>query len=148
MLEWIIAISCWPIIGISAGNYNPYFYCAIQATILLITYSLRKKGILTFGSPFVHYILALIIGHLVYLVKEWIPIVLAISCWPIIGPLEKNPDVLYYYCAIQLILLSITYFLRKKGVLTFGSPLVHYILALIIGHIIYVGSFVWVISHY
>ncbi len=53
----------------------------------------------------------------------------------------------YYYIVIQIIVLSITYFLRKIGILTFGSPLVYYLLALIIGHVVYVVTFVYLIAH-
>jgi len=73
--------------------------------------------------------------------------IIAISCWPIIGILARNPCVFYFYCAIQIILLAITYFLRKKGILTFCSPLLHYILAFIIGHVVIVGSFIWAMAH-
>ena len=39
-----------------------------------------------------------------------------------------------------------TYFLRKKGIVRSGSPLVHYILGLIIGHIVYVVIALWAIA--
>jgi len=124
-----------PNMSFSVGNYDFYIYCAIQATTLLITYFLRKKGILPSGFPHMQYVLALIIGHLVYLVKAWIVLIIFISCWPVIYILDGYFDVLYFYCAIQVIALLLTYFLRKKGMIMSGSPL----LGFIIGHLIYVA---------
>ncbi len=69
MVELIIAIMLWPFMaifgfGVSLEIY--YYYCPIQVITLLITYFLRKKGILASGSPFIHYIVAFIIGHVIY----------------------------------------------------------------------------------
>ena len=71
---------------------------------------------------------------------EWF---LAILCWPITVSLDGDFGFLVFYCAIQIIALSITYFLRKKRILTSGFPLVHYIVALIIGHLVYSVGFTW-----
>jgi hypothetical protein len=47
-----------PITGLLDGEFETaIIYCAIQATALLTTYFLRKKGIVASGSPLVHYIL-------------------------------------------------------------------------------------------
>jgi len=147
-MDWcLLKTSGGPIMSISDGNYDFYFYCAIQATILLITYVLRKKGILPFGFPLMQYVLALIIGHLAYIAKAWIVLIIFISCWPVIAILDGNFDIFYFYCAIQAIALLLTYFLRKKGMVISGSPL----LGFIIGHLIYVTIcaciLAWSLSH-
>ena len=153
MMDWILLMFAGgPITGLLDGEFETaIIYCAIQATALLITYFLRKKRIVTSGSPLKHYILALIIGHVVYVIRKLILLIIFFSCWPIIVILDGNFEIFCFYCAIQATALLITYFLRKKGVVTSGSPLRHYILGFIIGHIIYVVIcvciFAWSLSH-
>ena len=69
LIQFIILISCLPIIGLLDGDIGFFvIYCAIQIIALLITYFLRKKQIIASGSPFAHYILGFIIGHVVYII--------------------------------------------------------------------------------
>lgn len=72
MMDWImliILITCSPIMGLLNGEFELILiYCLIQAAVLLIAYFLQKSGIITSVSPFVHYIAAFIIGHVVYVV--------------------------------------------------------------------------------
>lgn len=75
---------------------------------------------------------------------EWIQSLIGIACWPIIAIFDWSMlEIYYYYCPVQIIALSITYFLRKKRILKTGLPLMHYILAILIGHIVYSVSFTW-----
>jgi len=68
MLEWFLGILCWPIIAIfdwsMLGIYC--YYGPIQIIALLMAYFLRKKGIITYGSPLMYYVVAFIIGHIMY----------------------------------------------------------------------------------
>jgi len=70
MMDWILLMGAGgPITGLLDGEFETaIIYCAIQATALLITYFLRRKGIVTSGSPLRHYILGFIIGHVIYVV--------------------------------------------------------------------------------
>lgn len=70
LIQFIILISCLPIIGFLDGDFGFFvIYCVIQIIALLITCFMIKKGIITnSGSPFAHYILGFIIGHVVYIV--------------------------------------------------------------------------------
>jgi|BioPla2DNA2_1021312.scaffolds.fasta_scaffold10738_3 putative flippase GtrA len=69
LIQFIVLISCLPIIGLSDVDFGFFvIYCAIQIIALLIAYFLRKKGLVTSCSPFAHYILTFIIGHVVYIV--------------------------------------------------------------------------------
>lgn len=120
--------------GISDGNYDFYLYCAIQATALLTIYLLRKKELFTFGSPRMHYILGVIIGHVVYVFKDWILSIIRLFIYSSVELLYGDIDLFHLYCVIQASALLITYFLHKKRILPSGSPL----LGLLIGHLVYV----------
>lgn len=124
-------------------NYGTFYYCVIQTAAILIIYFLRKRRIIKSGPPKVHYILGLVIGHIVYVFRESILLIIAVSCWPIIGILDGDFGISYIY----VIAILITYFLRKKGIVTHGSPWIHYFLGLIIGHVIYVIYILWELAH-
>lgn len=76
-------------------------------------------------------------------------LIIAIALWPFTAIFGFCSLVIYfYYCPIQLIALLMTNFLRKKRILASGSPLVHYVVAFIIGHIMYSVIVYWIFTNF
>lgn len=69
-----------------------------------------------------------------------VELIMAIALWPFMAifGFGVSLEIYYFYCPIQVIALSLTYFLRKKKILKSGLPLIHYIIGFIIGHVVYV----------
>ena len=76
---------------------------------------------------------------------ELIQFINFISWLPIIGLLDGDFGFFVIYCAIQIIALLITYFLRKKQIITSSPPFSHYILGFIIGHVVYIIIGYWLV---
>lgn len=64
--ELIYEIILHPIDAIFAIKGFHIFYVMIQLIALFIAYVFWKRGIVVFGFPVLHYILALVIAHLIY----------------------------------------------------------------------------------
>jgi len=74
---------------------------------------------------------------------ELIQFIILISWLPFIGFSDGDFGFFVIYCSIQIIALLITYFLRKKEIITSGPPFAHYILGFIIGHVVYIIIVYW-----
>ena len=113
MMDWILVMFDWVITGLLDGEFQTTFIYCYSGNCTIGNLFYGKK--LSIGSPLKHYILALIIGHVVYVIRKLILLIIFFSCWPIIVISDKFWDFLFLLCNSSNCIIDNLFSTKKRN---------------------------------